>query len=227
MKLSIYTRTALSRGIFGTLTLAAVLVATAGAPSTANAQMPGVDAGAKRVTLNDAIRPNQFEWLSDAPMEKIKGSAPGVTGTFTIDPAKLAEITGKISVPVKTMKTGNPLRDRHLADKDWLDAASFPNITYDIKKTTVRKVEAGKAELMAEGTFTLHGVGKEMSIPVTLQWKNAGADTARVPGDWVKISVKFNVKLGDFKVVGKSGVVGKKVGDTIAVTGTLYGHTVK
>lgn len=191
------------------------------------AQIPGAPAGPAKVELNDKIRANQLEWLSDAPMEKIKGSAPGVTGTFTIDPANLAAVTGKITVPVKSMKTGNPLRDRHLADKDWLDANAFPNITFDIAKATVRKVDGGKAELMAEGTFTLHGVAKQMTIPVTLQWKRASADTARVPGDWIKISTKFDVKLTDFKVAGKSGVVGKKVGETIAINGTLYGHTVK
>ena len=191
------------------------------------AQLAGIPAGATKVELNDKIRENQLEWLSDAPMEKIKGSAPGVTGSFTVDPANLGALTGKISVPVKSMKTGNPLRDRHLADKDWLDAASYPNITFEIKKATVRKVDGVKADLMAEGTFELHGVKKEMTIPVTLQWKRASADTSRVPGDWVKISTKFSVKLSDFKVAGKSGIVGKKVGETIAVSGTLYGHTVK
>jgi polyisoprenoid-binding protein YceI len=193
-------------------------------PDKAPAAAPA--SAAKKVELEDKIRPNQFEWLSDAPMEKIKGSAPGVTGSFVMDMAKLTEMTGKLSVPVKTMKTGNPLRDRHLADKDWLDADAYPNITFDIKKVTVRSADAEKATLSAEGEFSLHGVTKMMTIPVTLQWKKAGADTARVAGDWIKITVKFDVKLGDFKVAGKSGVVGKKVGDTIAITGTLYGHTV-
>lgn len=189
------------------------------------AQIRDAKAGATTVELSDKIRANQLEWLSDAPMEKIKGSAPGVTGSFSIDPANLAAVAGKITVPVKTMKTGNPLRDRHLAGKDWLDADAHPNITFEIKKAAVQKVDGGKADLLAEGTFTMHGVAKEMKIPVTLQWKKASADTARVPGDWVKISTKFDVKLSDFKVAGKSGVVGKKVGETISINGTLYGHT--
>lgn len=208
--------------------LAAMAVTAVSLMSTAAfAQFAGVAAGDKKVQLNDKIRPNQIEWVSDAPMEQIKGSAPMVTGQLTIDPAKLESMTGKISFPVKEMKTGNATRDRHLAGKDWLDAESFPNVSFEIAKVKVAGVDGDKARLSAEGTMELHGVKVRMTIPVTLTWKASSAQTAHVPGDWVKIDTKFSIKLGDFKIAGKSGVVGSKVGETIAITGTLYGHTVQ
>ena len=208
--------------------LTAVAVFSVSLFSTAAfAQFAGVAAGDKKVQLNDKIRPNQIEWVSDAPMEQIKGSAPSVTGTLKIDPAKLEAMTGKISFPVKEMKTGNATRDRHLAGKDWLDAESFPNISFEIAKVKVVSVVGDKAKLMAEGSMELHGVKARMSIPVTVTWKAGSAQTAHVPGDWVKIDTKFSVKLGDYKIAGKGGIVGSKVGETIAISGTLYGHTVQ
>lgn len=207
------------------LTAMAMTAATLSS-TAAFAQFAGVAAGEKKVQLNDKIRANQIEWVSEAPMEKIKGTADTVTGSLTIDPAKLEGIKGKISFPVASMKSGNATRDRHLAGKDWLDAEAFPNVSFDIAKVSVAGVEGDKAQLRAEGTMEMHGVKVRMTIPVTLTWKAASAQTAKVPGDWVKIDTKFNVKLADFKVAGKSGVVGSKVGETIAISTALYAHTV-
>lgn len=220
-------RTGMMTGLRGaTLSLALLSLAQLSLATPAHAQLAGAPAGAKTAKLNDKIRANQVEWLSDAPMEKIKGTAAGVQGSFTIDPAKLDAISGSASFAVADMKSGNATRDRHLKGKEWLDAEAFPRVTFSFDGAKVIKVEGDKASLEVRGTMELHGVKQAMTVPVTVTWKAASADTARVPGDWVKIDTKFEVKLADYKIKGKEGVVGDKVGTSIAISATLYAHTV-
>ncbi|MFN3198790.1 MAG: YceI family protein [Bradymonadia bacterium] len=159
----------------------------------------------------------QFEFVSDAPLEKIFGTAPEVKGTVETDFDNLAATKGTLTVPVASMKTGNDTRDEHLRSAEWLDAEKFPNITFEIEKAEVKGTEAkGEvkiATLHATGKFTLHGVTTPMTTPVTVKWK----------GDKVKVEATFEVKLADYQVKGKDGVVGKKVGETIQIKGALKG----
>ncbi len=210
-----------------TLKLLSALVALSLLASPAFAQIAGVPAGARKVKLNDQIRANQIDWTSAAPMEKIKGTAPGVKGDLSIDPAKLEAMTGKFWFAVMDMKTGNTTRDRHLQGSEWLNAEKNPNITFEIASVAVRKVDGDKASVDATGSMEVNGVKKRITVPVTLSWKVAGEQTSRVAGDWVKIDTKFDLKLADYKIAGKAGVVGSKVGESIAISATLYGHTVQ
>lgn len=193
--------------------------------SSANAQL-NVGNGQKTVTLTDKIQKNQFTWISEAPLENIKGSSEGVTGSFTIDPKNLAGIKGTISTQVKTMKTGNETRDGHLQNSSWLDAAKYPSITFKIESVSNVKANGNKAIATATGDFTMHGVTKKMSIPFELTYLAESAATQkRAPGDLVMIKADFIVALKDYKISGAQGIVGSKVGETIKVTAQLFGNT--
>ena len=67
---------------------AVLLVATSAAPAHAGNGIQSGLKGKQSLKFERNAR-NQFEWLSEAPGEKIRGSAPGVTGTVTVDPAVL------------------------------------------------------------------------------------------------------------------------------------------
>lgn len=182
--------------------------------------------GKKTVTLTDRVSKNQFLWTSDAPLEKIKGSAEGVSGVLTIDPQNVASIRGTISASVATMKTGNETRDGHLKGPQWLDAAKFPQITFTISAVSNVKVAGNKATGTASGAFTMHGVTRTISVPFAITYLDQSAATRkRAPGDLVMITADFAVSLKDFKVTGTNGLVGSKVGETIAVTAQLFGAT--
>ncbi len=158
----------------------------------------------------------QAKWVSEAPVEKILGTGD-ITGTLSVDLANLATMTGNLEVPVASMQSGNDKRDRHLKGPDWLDAGKHPTITFVIKSVTVNKQEKTPkyevAELTVTGDFTLHGVSTPLSAPATLKWK----------GNKMKISTKFQVKLADYKIAGREGVVGSKVGTNIDIEAALKG----
>lgn len=156
------------------------------------------------------------KWLSDAPAEKIEGTAAG-QGALTVDLADLSTIKGKFSFDVASMKSGNDIRDGHLKGSDWLEADKFPTIDFEIGAVKVTKApgdgEVKEAQVEVTGKFTLHGVTTDLTAPATVKWK----------GNKVKITTQFIVKLADYKVAGKDGVVGNKVGETIAIDATFKG----
>lgn len=180
----------------------------------------------KTVTISDRVGKNQFTWTSDAPLEKIKGTAEGVSGKLTLDPANIGSIRGTISAQVSTMKSGNGTRDGHLKSAQWLDAAKYPTMSFTIASVSNAKTTGNVTTGTATGQFTMHGVSKTISVPFKLTYLAESAKTReRAPGDLVMISADFNVKLADFNVAGGKGAIGSKVGEQIAVSAQLFGST--
>ncbi len=162
---------------------------------------------------------SEFKFASDAPAERIRGTAKGISGGFTVADATKPETTsGQITVPVAKMQTGNPIRDGHLQGPDWLNTKVNPNVSFDIDKVDIRSAKAegdkGTAEGTAHGSFTLNGVAKKLSFPVQISYLTASGA--------LKVTTKFKVSLKDYNIKGKAGLVGSKVGEVIDVDATLY-----
>lgn len=154
---------------------------------------------------------SKVTFLSDAPMEKIKGTADGTaTGEVKLaDATNLATASGKFSVPVAKMQTGNAMRDKHLASPDWLNAGANPNITFEFSKVDVVSVSGNKAKAKAHGRFTLNGKAVDKEITVEIAY---AADK-----NMIKVTSSFKVALKDHDVKGSAGAVGSKVGASIDV----------
>lgn len=182
------------------------------APATADAPATVSAAATRAVELG-----GQLKFLSEAPLEKIFGTADGVVGKLTTDPTDLTRTTGRFSLPVASMKTGNDKRDDHLRSDVWLDAAKFPEIVFEV--TSARVVSDDKAspvrtaKIEAVGQLTVHGVAVPLTAPVEIKWKD----------DKVKATTEFKVRLADHQIAGTKGIVGSKVGESIQVSGTLQG----
>lgn len=192
--------------------------------------IPGAAGGAKKYALNNAVGKNAIEFVSDAPMEKITGTSDGVDGSFMLDAANLEATTGNIEVKVMTMKTANSKRDEHMYDAMWLDAAKYPTITFTVKSLKDVKITTkdGRSVVTAKavGTFLCHGVTKASTADVTITYLPESADTKkRASGNLVMIEAAFNVGLADHNITGKAGVVGKSVGETIAVKAKLFSNS--
>ena len=160
----------------------------------------------------------KFKFTSKAPKEDIFGTATG-KATLSGDLADITTVKGSITVPVNTMETGNTVRDDHLRSPDWLDEAKYPNIVFDVESVALDGAiseEKGMkaAKLKVTGKFTLHGVTTPLTSNATIKWKEDGK---------AKITTSFTIALADYQVKGKAGIVGSKVGSTIACEATLVG----
>ena len=180
-------------------------------------------ASVKTFTLSDKVGKNQFEWNSTAPLETINGTTEGITGWLKFDPTKPTTITGTVSANVATMKSGNDMRDNHIKSEKWLDAEKYENITFTAKSVKNQSVNGAKVIADVVGDFTMHGVTKQIVVPVEINYLKANEETAkRAPGDFVSLTATFTVSLKDFAVKGSEGTIGNKVGETISITAKLF-----
>lgn len=194
-------------------TLAALstsLLILGGLTSTASAESLTFDAGTEKSSI---------KFVSEAPQEKIVGTASKIEGKVSLDLKAIGETTGTIKFPVATMNTGNDTRDEHLRSSEWLNAEKNPNIIFEIKSLKDAKVQGDDKKKViagtAVGTVTVNGKPAVTTAKVKISILSSG-----------KAKVEFkdlNVTLAEHNVSGTKGTVGAKVGQTIAVTGTLYG----
>ncbi len=78
--------------------------------------------------------------------------------------------------------------------------------------------------MKATGDFTLHGVTKQMTVPVTLTYLEESDKTkTRAPGDLLLLQTKFAIALADYQVKGTGGLIGSKVGESIEIDVSIVG----
>jgi len=160
----------------------------------------------------DESNESKVQFISDAPLEKITGVGHKLTGNVDIDMGALAATKGTIELDVKSIKTNVDLRDEHLQGPDWLDAAKYPKIKFDITKVEGASSLApgAAAEVKVHGKLTMHGVTREETATVKLRASDKG----------VKVQANFKVNLPQYKVSVPS-VVRLKVNDTIELNVSL------
>ena len=86
-------------------------------------------------------------------------------GELTIDPASKTLVTGGQGViQAKSIDTGIKQRDDHLRSPEFFDVEKFPTITFTGTEVVL---ESGKPVFV--GKFTMHGVTKDIRVPVTVK----------------------------------------------------------
>ena len=192
--------------------------------STAFAQGFKVKAtGEQTFSFTDTKGRNQAMFFSSTPLEDVTGLSNDVKGSVTFDVSDVSTMSGSISITTASLKTGIELRDEHLQSKNWLDAESYPEITFVIKKVgNVKALEDNKLEAKVTGDFTTHGVTKEVTADVTMTYLDESEQTKKkAPGDLLGVEAKFSIVLSDYEV--ENMVLGQKVSDNIDITVTMVG----
>ena len=85
-------------------------------------------------------------------------------GSINIDRANPAKSNVEFTIQAKSIDTGSERRDNHLRSADFFDVEKFPTITF--KSTAVAKGKT-KDTYDVTGDFTMHGVTKRITLPVT------------------------------------------------------------
>ncbi len=143
---------------------------------------------------------------SQADFEDFVGRTHKVSGAIQFDPKKKVG-SGKIKVDLASIDTGIALRNDHMKSPGWLDTAKFPEATFE---ATSVKHTSGDSYTVT-GKFTIHGVTKVITAPVTLKYRAANSQTkaAGFGGDVIQVSTKFPIKLSDYGIKVPSQAAGK------------------
>lgn len=130
-------------------------------------------------------------------LETVIASTTTLSGVVAIDAAKGSGQV-RLSVPVASLRTGIEMRDEHLRSAHWLDAEKHPDIVFESTKAS----RNGDGSWSVEGTFTMHGQSKPVTVRV---------ETKEIPAEMVKkafwgetaglkFRTTFSVKLSDYGV---------------------------
>ncbi len=184
-------------------------------------------AGEQTFSFTDEHGRNQAMFFSSTPLEDVTGLSNDVSGSVTFDVSDVSTLKGSISISTASLKTGIELRDGHLQSENWLDAESYPEITFVIKNVSnVKSLEDNKLEAKVVGDFTTHGVTKEVIADITMTYLDESEQTKkRAPGDLLGVEAKFSIVLSDYEV--ENMVLGQKVSDSIDITVTMVGSNAK
>jgi polyisoprenoid-binding protein YceI len=94
-------------------------------------------------------------------INNVKGRFSEFSGTVVLENNALQKADGVIQA--KSVDTGIAARDTDLRSATFFDVAKYPTITF-----TTKRVEKKGQDTVLVGDYTMHGVTKELALPVTL-----------------------------------------------------------
>ena len=94
----------------------------------------------------------------------VQGRFNKFDGGIVANSKDLSKSSVNFTIQASSIDTNQPQRDAHLKSADFFDTAKYPTITF--KSTGIDKKDDGS--YVAHGTFTMHGVSKEIDLPFTV-----------------------------------------------------------
>lgn len=95
---------------------------------------------------------------------KVRGAFTDVAGTLTLDPRGLEHSHVEVVVQAESLTTNNDDRDEHLRSHEFFDVQTYPEVTF--RSTRIK--QAGDWTFLVMGDLTLHGVTREVALPLEL-----------------------------------------------------------
>ncbi len=135
-----------------------------------------------------------------------------VGGTITWDAANPTASAVNVTIKTASVDTGTAKKDEHLRSGDFFSVREFPEMTFASKSFEAK----GDNLYHVTGDFSLRGVTKSITIPVTLlKVGEFPPGTARIGFD-----SEFTIKRSDYGMTYGAGAVGDEVTIIFAVEGT-------
>jgi polyisoprenoid-binding protein YceI len=152
-------------------------------------------ARAERFEIRTGDKHSQVTFESKAPMETFEGKTRKVSGFVEFDPAALADsVTVLAEVDLASLDTGIPIRNKHMRENH-LETSKYPKAVFrggrvsEVTGSTLRPGES--STFVLSGTFALHGVTREIAVPV---------EAAREKDGSLHVVARFPVNLSDYAI---------------------------
>jgi polyisoprenoid-binding protein YceI len=97
-------------------------------------------------------------------LHTVHGSFRLKRGTLQLDPTA-GKLTGEIVVDAKSGDTGSKMRDGKM-HREVLESEQYPEITFRPDRLEGTVSAKGKSVVKIHGIFTIHGVDREIEVPV-------------------------------------------------------------
>jgi polyisoprenoid-binding protein YceI len=128
---------------------------------------------------------------------KVRGRFTDFSGTIKADAAKPEASSVEFTIQATSIDTDVVNRDNDLRSKNFFEVETYPQIAFKSSKVT----PAGKDRYDVRGTLTMHGVSKELTLPIT--FLGTAVTKTREGKEQVKAGFETSIKLNrkDFGIV--------------------------
>lgn len=124
-------------------------------------------AGAESLRFRIQPEASEITFRATSRLMNAEGRFPRFSGDVVVDPAVLTGARIALTIEADSLDTGIEMRDRHLRSSDFFDVERFPAVVFQ----SVR-VESGGRRATVVGRLTLHGVTREIAVPIDVQITN-------------------------------------------------------
>ncbi len=142
-------------------------------------------------------------------LSKVSGKFTDFTINLTNDEKDITKSSVTVAIKATSIDTGIEARDKHLRTADFFDVEKFPEITFQSKR-----IEKKGQAFIAHGTFTMHGVSKEMALPFAVTGINKDTVEKKLN---VGYSARLTINRQDYGMNWKHQSVPNFVGDNVDV----------
>jgi len=125
-------------------------------------------------------------------VSNVPGRFRDFNGVIKYDKQNPAASSVELSVQAASINTDNTDRDNHLKSADFFDVEKFPTLTFTSTKVTGKDANT----LNVTGNLTMHGVTKEVTIPVSVLGTMKGPR-----GEKAGFETAFTVNRKDYGIV--------------------------
>ena len=108
-------------------------------------------------------------------LTKVRGTFRDFSGTIDFNKAQPEQSTVEFRIKAASIDTGIQKRDDHLRSPDFFDVATHPEIVF----TSTKVVPKGNNVFDVTGDFTMRGVTRSITLPVTFLGEQKFGKTAK------------------------------------------------
>ncbi len=145
-------------------------------------------------------------------VSKVRGRFGDFSGTVIVDAARPEASSVQFTVNVASIDTANADRDKDLRSPRFFDAEKYPEIRF----VSTKVVSLSDTKYSVTGNLTMHGVTKEITLPVTF----GGALKSPFGDERAGFETEISLNRKDYgidwnKALDQGGLM---LGDDVAVT---------
>jgi len=145
------------------------------------------------LTLTNSAQSQQYltqngavTFISRAPMLEFEGKSSNLVGLVNVTADSV-----DFYIDLNTLDTGIQLRNRHMRES-YLETTKFPFAEFTGSFTPSVDFNSNSAQnVVTKGSFSIHGVSKEMEIKGTLTPMNLNE---------IRLKAEWTIKLSDFNI---------------------------
>lgn len=154
---------------------------------------------------------NLVQFVSDATLERIVGRTNDISGSadLNFDDIK-ATSKASFEVDLRTLDTGIAMRNQDMRT-NYLETDKYPKAKFTLRRIVSADHNSLLPEqtvnLVAEGEFEVHGVGKTYEIAITLTYTPSASNPEAAKrlydgkGDLVNVTALWSIRLSDHGII--------------------------